>query len=186
MNTSKHFQGLSPRGNKGLPKSLSRGHPQGQGANPKVFTGSAVVVSMTGLSGIGWGTTRIGGLPEGNICFLGAVAYAIFDENGHANIIDTFDGDFSVGTTPADDGTLTAGDVDIIPSTAMTTAVAGVTPEDRATHAVAVTGTVYDNTAGDLELNLNVLIDDLSIDADAVPLLATYRLELSYVVLGDD
>lgn len=176
---------LPERGHKGLQRSLSRGPAAGKGASPKRMAKAALAVAMTGATGVGWGTAVIGDFPEGNILFLGAVAYCSLDEDGDAGIVDTFDADFSVGTTAADDGTLTAGDVDIIPSTTIAQAVSGVTPSARAEHAAATTGVVFDNTDGSLEINLNLLIDDADISAD-VPVLATYDVAISYVVLGDD
>lgn len=176
--------GLFPRGNRGLRRSLGRGPKQTHDAVQKVLTGSAVSVSLDGTA-VGFGSIVIGNFPEGNVLYLGCVAEVSLDNNGDANIVDTFDSDYAIGTTPVDDGTATAGDVDLIPSTTVAQAVAGVTPTVRATHAVAVTGTVIDNTAGSLEINLNVLIDDADITTDG-PVLATYDVRISYLMLGDD
>lgn len=167
---------------KGLSRSLSRAPANKRTAAPRVFAATAATVSITGASGVGYGTIVIGGLPEGNLLFQGAVAYVTVDENGSASVSDTFNGDFSVGTTPASDGTLTGADVNIVGSTVLGPAVSGVTPEARGTNATAA---VIDNTDGSAELNLNILIDDADISAD-VDLLVTYRVALSFVVLGDD
>ena len=76
-------------------------------------------------------------------------------------------------------------EVDLIQSTALGAATAKVSPVARGTHAVAITGTVLDNTDGSLELNLNLLIDDANISG-AADFTATGVVELSYIILGDD
>jgi hypothetical protein len=169
---------------KGLPRSLSRGAQ----AKQKIVTRrlvETVALTVDGATGVGWGTGVIQDLPEGNILLHGAVAYATVTE-AHANIVDTWNGDFGVGTTPATDGTITAGDVDIIPSTAIGPAVAGVSPRTRGASTDALGGVVHDNTDGSLELNFNLLVDDADIDADSIPVSAVVELHLTYTVLGDD
>lgn len=169
---------------KGLPRSRSRG-----GNKLPVrridLAFKDVAISVAGTSGVGWGTAVIGDLPEGNILLLGAVAYAQFTGPASASLADTFDGDYAIGSTPADDGTVTDGDVDIIQSTALGAATAEVSPRARGTSAAATAGVILDNTDGSLELNLNLLIDDANISG-TVAMTATGVLHLSYIVLGDD
>lgn len=142
---------------------------------------------VEGATGVGFGTIPLQGFPEGNLLFFGAVISVIFAGSGaDAGLADTWEGDFALGTTPLTDGTLTAGDVDLIPSTATATAVAEVAPVARGVSAVATSGTVHDNTANTLEMNLNLLIDDADISADDVPITAKGWLRIVYVVLGDD
>lgn len=169
---------------KGLPRSLARGgNRQPVRRLDLKFTNAAI--SVAGTSGVGFGSAVIGDLPEGNILLLGAVAYATFSGPTSASLVDTFDGDYGIGSTPCDDGTITNGDVDIIQSTALGAATAEVSPRVRGTSASSTAGVILDNTDGSLEINLNLLIDDANISG-TVAMTATGVLHLSYVVLGDD
>jgi hypothetical protein len=170
---------------KGLPRSMARASGAIAPIQKQTIVLDALAIAVANGSGApGFGTTVIGDFPEGNILFLGIVSNVQFS-SADAEILATFDGDYSIGTTPASDGTLTDGDVDLIPSTPLGAATDGVSPALRTAHAVAVTGTVYDNTDGSLELNLNLLIDDASQTA-AVDVTATGTVVLAYIVLGDD
>jgi len=125
----------------------------------------------------------IHGLPTGNIELLGAVvSLALAGSGADANLGDTWSGDFGIGTTPADDGTITAGDVDIIGSTAVGPASGEAISAVKANN---VTAALLDNTGGGLEVNLNVLIDDADISGDGVPITCTGSLHLAYAVLGN-
>lgn len=170
---------------KGLPYSQSRGNPQtAQIKKVRVpFTSKAIEVD--GASGVGFGSAVIGGLPVGNILLLGAVAYAQFT-TASASVQAAFDGDYSIGSAPTADASLSGAEVDIIPSTALGAATAKVSPNKRGVSTASIGGTVLDNTDGSLELNLNLLIDDANISADDVAFTATGEVWLSYVVLGDD
>ena len=170
---------------KGLPRSLARGAPQRQDIIRQVVKiDRTVAVTATGAA-VGFGTGVIGDLPEGNILFLGAVCYLQLSGSGSdANLDATWDGDFSVGTAPTADVTLSGAEVDIIGSTALGAATAEVSPRVRAVNA---TQAMLDNTDGSLELNLNVLIDAANIvDGATVNLTARGTLQLAYVVMLDD
>lgn len=157
------------------------------GPATELFVASGLAISVDGLTGIGFGSAVIGNLPEGNLLFQGAVVYMTFAGSGSdADLVDTWQGDFSVGTTPADDGTLTAGDVDILASTPLVAATAEVSPRTRIASLDADVGVILDNTDRSLELNLNLLIDDADIGADGVAITATGELHLVLAVLGDD
>lgn len=170
---------------KGLPRSLARGAPQRQDIIRQVVNiNHSVAVTATGAA-VGFGTSVIGDLPEGNILFLGAVGYVQLSGSGSdANLDATWDGDFSVGTAPTADVTLSGAEVDILGSTALGAATAEVSPRVRAVNA---TQAMLDNTDGSLELNLNVLIDAANIvDGSTVNLTARGTLQLVYVVMLDD
>lgn len=166
---------------KGLPRSMARGPERRQEIVKKTIPINHTIV-VDGATGVGFGSVVIGALPEGNILLLGAVAYVGLDAPA-SGIVADFDGDYSIGTTPASDATLSGADVDVIASTATTQAVATVAPATRSANA---TQAVLDNTDGSLELNLNLLIDDADISADDVEIAATGFLHLAYIVLGDD
>lgn len=173
---------------KGLAISHTRGNPQHAPILKMVLGLNAFAVTVDGATGVGWGTAVMSGLPEGNFMLLGAVANVQFSGSGaDAGLGDTWAGDFGVGTTPATDGTITAGDVDIVPSTALAAATAEVSPRTRGVQADgAFCGVIFDNTASTLEVNLNLLIDDVDISADGVAITADGYVIISYVMLGDD
>lgn len=169
---------------KGLIRSLSRGSPSRQDVVKQVVKVRSLALQVDGASGVGFGSAVIGDLPEGNILFLGAVAYMQFTKAATATGIQaTFDGDYGIGTTPASDATITGADVDIIASSALGAATSGVSPVVRGANA---TQAIFDNTDGSLELNLNLLIDDANISADDQDLTVTGELHILYAVLGDD
>lgn len=168
---------------KGLLRSLGRGSPARQEIVKQVVKMSAVAIEVDGATGVGFGAVAIGDLPEGNILFLGAVSYLQFAKVTATGVQDTFDGDYSIGSAPTADVTLSGAEVDIIPSTALGAATAGVSPRVRGSNATQV---MLDNTDGSLELNVNLLIDDANISANDQILSVTGELHLAYIVLGDD
>ena len=171
---------------KGLPRSLSRGKASTQLVTKvKIpLAGIQVTVSSTGAA-VGWGTVVIGGLPEAHLKIMsGAVNIQLSGSGADANLGDTWAGDFGVGSTPADDATITAGDADFIPSTALAAATAEVSPLTIVADGVDL---VLDNTDGSLEVNLNVLIDAADIvDDQSVVLTATGVVEITLITMLDD
>lgn len=170
---------------KGLQRTMSRGGVQRQEVIRQAIAVSAkAITTVNGASGVGYATAVIGDLPEGNILFLGAVSYMQFTKASSASgITATFDGDYSIGSTATGDATLSGSDVDIIASSALGAATAGVSPVARGANA---TQAILDNTDGSLELNLNLIIDDATISADTQALTVTGVLHIAYIVLGDD
>jgi hypothetical protein len=171
---------------KGLPRSLSRGDPQVQEVVKRTFVVKNGLLTVDGATGVGFGSLVVGGLPEGNILLLGAVSYMQFTGPTSADLDDTWEGDYSVGSTPADDATLTAGDVDLVGSTPIAAATLEASPRTRGVVTAALVGTVLDNTAGALELNLSMLVDDAHIGADGIVMTVNGELTLLYSVLQDD
>jgi hypothetical protein len=102
--------------------------PVSQGSGVSPGGGGLIVNAAVGTPG--WGTAVIQGLPRGNIVILEAFANLQFSSliNGVANpnVPATFTGAFSIGTTATADATLASTDANVVPSTAMTTAVASV------------------------------------------------------------
>ncbi len=133
----------------------------------------------------GYGSAVITGLPVGNILFLGAVAYLQFT-TADSDVTTTFTGTCSIGTAATVDGDVAdAGEADILPSTAISAATAGVSPVVRLVSTDAIGGGIIDNTAGTLVLNLNLLIDDAAISA-AGDFKVSGVVHLAAFVLGDD
>lgn len=167
---------------KGLPRSLKH-------ADRNVVRIARVdidhAISVTGdAAAANDGQVVIGDLPEGNILFLGAVSYVTFTGPTSAELSDTWEGDYGIGTAPDSNSALAGSDVDIIASTAIAAATAEVSPRTRGE---GTTDTIFDNTDGSLELNLNLLIDDANLtDTEVVSIQATGELYMAYAVLGDD
>lgn len=171
---------------KGLPRSLARGEKTRRAVVKDTIILDGMTVTVTAVStAIGFGSVVAGALPEGNILLLGAVAnIGLAGSGSDANLAATWNGDYGVGTTPASDATITGADVDIIGSTAVGPATAEVIAATRATNA---TQAIIDNTAGTAEVNINVLIDAADItDDQSVVLTLSGRLDIAYIILGDD
>lgn len=165
---------------KGLPRSLARGKGT-QTVKLQKFAFKDVAIAVAGASGVGYGTAVIGDFPEGNILFLGAVAYAQFT-TADSDVQAAFDGDYSVGTTATADATLSSTDANIVGSSALGAATDGVSPVARGTGATVA---MLDNTDGSLELNLNLIIDDANISGTG-DFTATGYVEVAYAMMSDD
>lgn len=166
---------------KGLPRSLNRGTQRLQETVRIDFNINALVLTVVGTAGVGWGTGVIGGLPAGHISLQNArLDYTITEAS--EVIIDIFDGDISIGTTPITDGSgLSGTEVDIIPSTAIAIAMGSVSSHNAFMTSTEA-GTILNNSGGMQELNLNLLIDDISISGDG-DFIIEGNLALIYTVL---
>lgn len=168
---------------KGLPYSMARGGVQSP-ITKMVLKPRAVAFNVTAVStAIGWGTTVLGDFPEGNILIHGVLANLQFTASG-ANVTATFNGNWSLGSAPTADNTLSGSEVNLIASTALGAATAKVSPLQRAALATPL---MLDNTDGSLEVNLNFLINAADITDDTtVPVTATGEIYILYTVMGDD
>jgi hypothetical protein len=166
---------------KGLVRSQGRAPAARQEIFKHNFSFAALALSVAGTTGIGFGTVPIGGLPQGNLLLLGATAYAKF-RTADTDVITTFAGNYSIGSAATADLTLSGSEVDVIPSTAISAAVAGVSALVRGANATPV---MIDNTDGTLKLNLNLLIADASISGTG-DFTADGIVSLVLVVLNDD
>lgn len=171
---------------KGLVRSQNRAHPVEAPIRKEVIPVEKTI-SVAGSTGDGWGTVVIGDLPQGNLLFLGAVAYMTFDgTDSTATALDaTWAGDFAVGTAPADDSTPTGTQANLVALSAIGAATTRVSPRTRATTAAAGVAVLLDNTDGAMEINLQLLIDNANISGP-VDLVAEGELHLAYIILGDD
>ncbi|QDP53463.1 MAG: hypothetical protein GOVbin4933_9 [Prokaryotic dsDNA virus sp.] len=169
---------------KGLQRSLSRGPKATQNvvtdrlvlSVPLTFTGATGLVAMA--------TAAIAGLPEGNILLLGATANLTFTGPTSADLADDFQGDYGIGSTPADNNTITGTDVDLVGSTVIAAATTEVSANNRGVNAAQV---VLDNTDGTGEMNLNALLDAGEVaDGQSVVVTVTGSVDVAYIVLGDD
>jgi hypothetical protein len=168
---------------KGLPRSNSRGPVQKQELIKQCLMVRNVALNVDGAAGVGFGTVVVGDLPEGNILFLGGTAYITVSKVVAAGVIDTFTGNYSLGSAPTADATLSGAEIDLIPSTVLAAATGGVSPRTRAAQPAQA---ILDNTDGSLEINLNVLIDDASISANGQSMSVSGDICLLYAILLDD
>lgn len=119
-----------------------------------------VTVTATGAA-VGFGSRAIDDFPLGQL-FIRGIRHDLVFQAMDANLIATWSGDFSLGSVPtADVDVADPGEADLIASTALGPAVAGLF---RST-GVKTTETVIDWTSG-LEVNLNLLADAASITDD--------------------
>ena len=167
---------------KGLQHSLARGPAALQPVMKKSFALKDFAIRTTGATGVGYGTASFGDFPDGNILFFGATAYLQFTKLD-AGTTTTFDGDYSVGTTATADATLSTTDANIISSSALGAATAGLSPIARGTGSTLA---MLDNTDGSLELNLNLIIDDAAISADDQDFTVDGVVTVLFSILNDD
>lgn len=172
---------------KGLPRSMSRDAPQQQEIIKQtvVVRDATITVSATGAAA-GFGSVVVGDFPEGNILFLGAVAYMAFAGSGSdANLSDTWSGDYSASTAPLADAAISEdAERNIIFTSGVGPAGSEVTGRTRGEKGGV---TVFDNTDGSLEINLNLTVDAADItDDQSADITANGEIFISYVVLGDD
>lgn len=176
---------------KGFPYSLGRAPKESPVVRKYRYDVRDLTVNVAAAStAVGFGTAVLGDFPEGNILYLGGIAYLQFD-TADTDIGATWSGDFAVGTTATADVTLSGTDINLIndgagspAAVAVGPAVARLSPLTRGEGGAV---DMFDNTDGSLELNLNVLVDAANIadDTDADFIVNGY-VELVYVVLGDD
>lgn len=170
----------------GLPRSLNRAPAVASTIKKVIIPLRDVTIAVAAAgAGIGFGSVVLGGLPEAHLKILAVATNITLEGSGaDANLVDTWEGDFGIGSTPADDATITNADVDLISSTAVGPAVAEVAPTLVVADGVDL---VLDNTDGSLEINLNVLIDAADItDAESVDLTVNGVVEITLITMLDD
>jgi predicted RecA/RadA family phage recombinase len=128
------------------------------------------------------GGTKIYDFPAGAIKMVGAIANLTVTA-GSGGIADAFDGDFALGSVvAAADASLSGTEANILPSTAMPQAVAGVTTAKG--QSTAAQEIVLDGTTTAVDLYLNALVDDA--DSSGNDTLAfTGTIDLFWINLGD-
>jgi hypothetical protein len=169
---------------KGLIRGIQRGSEALQSVVKKDIAVNIPAASLVITDGApGFGTVVIAGLPSGNLLLHGIVLTAMTLTKGDTDIIDAFNGDFSLGTAPTADGVLAGAEIDLIPSTATVLGVGGVSSGNKGQSTPTEHGVIIDNVAGLLEVNLNMIIDDLSISADS-SMAVVGTLHMAYTVLG--
>lgn len=171
---------------KGLPRSLAHAKP-GNELVPRRVTypvrDLAITVTGGASTAVGAGTAVLGGLPEGQVLILGAFCSLQFSSDSDEVAAD-WQGNFAIGSTADDNSTLDGTDVNVIGSTAIGAATAKLSPVVAAVKGGVV---LLDNTADDLELNLNMTTaDDDVTDSEEAVFTANGYVDVVYIVLGDD
>ncbi len=178
-----------------MAKGLPRSHASANKSLAPIVRDTIVVkaktVTLTEDAGgqPAWATLVIGDFPEGNVLFLGAASYFTFSGSGSdADLGDTWEGNYGVGTVPSTDDTdpIATTQEDIIKVVDIAAATAEVSPRTRSVSTDGEAGVMYDNTDGSLELNLNILVDAANITGDDSVLTIDGELYIVYVVLGND
>lgn len=170
---------------KGMERSLSRGRPQVSPITRFRIPVKAKQFNVTDVAAAaGWGTFVAGGLPEGNVLMLGAVAYLDLTVVS-GGITATFAPTISMGTAATADNALAGAEINIAAAQAGTVAVASKSTASRVASAAAESGVMHDNTAKTLNVNVNVTIADAGITANGV-LQADGYIDVACIVLGDD
>ncbi len=175
---------------KGLPRSRKNIPRAALGATKQLINlnGKIITITATGAA-IGFGSLRVSDLPEGNILIQGIGGSLGFAAPVGGDAIATWAGDISFGSVATLDTDLTTpitnNDIDGDPTPdSIGAAVDHVIPLGNLVGSTP--GAPILNTAGNLGVFLNMIIDDASIATDGVvPVTLSGNLELVYTVLGD-
>lgn len=171
---------------KGLPRSMGRGVASAAPVVRKLrypLLNKALAVTGGASTALGFGSANLGGLPEGNLLILGSLAYLRFSSSD-ADVIATWSGNFSVGSTATSDTTLDGTDANIVATTAIGAATDKLSPQLRATGAASF---YLDNTDKLLSVILNMTTADNSVTDSVVgDFIVNGFIDLAVAVLGDD
>ena len=158
------------------------------GAKKAILTfNNAQVVMQDNPGVVAFGKLKIATLPAGYVLIMGATTdLAITKSSG--GVIDTWDGDFALGTAQLNnDNALNGAEANIIPSTATPQAVAGATTAKGAS-----TGTeapkIHDGHTTAIDVFLNMIVDDTDHDVTGTPcnLVLNGIVTIVYGMLGDN
>jgi hypothetical protein len=170
---------------KGLSRSLANAKAGNEKSPRRVRydVKNASVTATAAAAGVGFGSVVLGGLPEGNILFLGGISYLQFS-TADTDVIATWSGGYGVGTTVDGDGAIAGTEEDLITEVALAAATDRVSPLTRGEKAGIA---MFNNTDTSLEANLNVFVTAADMtDATTAVLTVNGYVELVYIVLGDD
>ena len=154
----------------------------GEGAfRTTVLTLAAMPITVVGATGVGFGSTKLYDFPEGRILILGTVATLAFPiTSTEGDLADTADGDFLMGSTGEEDGTMDrATDLDILPKTSTAANALSTAVESALAASAQIDGRT---TAVDAYLSL--CIDDAETDETSI-CGATGTIEITWINLGD-
>lgn len=140
-------------------------------------------VTVVGATGVGFGGTKVLDMPAGRILILGAtasMAFPILSTEG--DLADTADGDWAMGTTSEEDGSMDrATDINIIPKTA--TSANALSTATVGSLADCTSAQHIDGTSTAMDLYINATIDDAETNETSV-LGATGTVTITWINLG--
>ena len=146
-----------------------------------------VAVTMVDNAGVvAYGSLKICDLPEGHICFLGAVADLALTKSS-AGVNATWNGDISLGSVAANNSaTLTGSEVDYIASTPTPAASAGATTGDMASTTTEACK-IFNGAGTAKDIYLNIIVDDADHDVTSTPcnIIVNGTVKFTYVNIGD-
>lgn len=157
---------------------------EGAGTTTTVLTFKDTPIVLADNAGVvAFGSLKIFDFPQGSVVIQGATANLAVTKTS-AGVNATWNGDFGVGTTAADNtNTLSSTEQNIIPTTPTPAAVAGVTSaKGRSTASVTLDGTT---TAVDAYINF--LVDDANQDVTTTPcnLILNGTVTILWANMGD-
>jgi hypothetical protein len=128
--------------------------------------GRLISVSAAGAA-VGFGSLPLDDFPAGKRLNIHGIRANLGFTRMDTNVVATWNGDWSLGSAPTADVTLAGAEVDLIPSTAIGPAVAGVIPGVDVQNNTPILNRAW--TAAE-EINLNLLVDaaDITDGATAV------------------
>lgn len=160
------------------------------GAGPLHYTVITCVntpVVLTDVTGTcAYGSVEAYAMPQGNIVYVGATTNLALTKTS-TGVSATWDGDFGVGTAPAEgDASLSATEQNLLPTTATPQAVAGVSSakgESTASEHIVIDGT---GTAS--KIYFNALVDDADHDVTtaACNLVLNGTITIIWINTGDN
>lgn len=158
----------------------------GTGLRTDIFTFKDVHMPMIDNAGVGaHAALKFCDMPEGIVDIEACVANLTLTKSA-AGVNATWNGDFGVGSTAADNSaTLATTEQNIIPTTATPAAVAGVT---TAKGQQAATTIQLDGHTTPVDLYLNILVDDADQDVTTTPtdIIVNGTIRVTYANAGDN
>lgn len=137
---------------------------------------TAVPITVANTTGVSFGGVKLYDFPEGLInvkgVLLKGLSVGLTNAGNATPITGAMGGDVSLGTTIAGDGTLTAADVNLLPSTSIDPISGGVV------NAILAAPTCLNGATTPIDVFFNMLIDDADV-GDA----ASDVLELTCVII---
>lgn len=149
---------------KGLARSLSRGSQTTQ----EIIKQSVAInqtISVTGASGVGYGTIDLAAVPKGTYVNLGA-SFDFTLSTTSTDVSATFSGDVAIGQLGDSNGTIAGTEENIVTSSAIGPATSRSLTA-KIVNASSQSGAVFNNEAGTLLFKFSLNIDDADISADA-------------------
>lgn len=178
--------GSVPAANAAYIRVVEKGDPSGL-IHQTILTCTGLPIAISDDAAVAqYGGVQVYDFPAGLLMTMGAV----IDGNltGYASLIDTFDGDVALGTATATTGaTLVGTEADIMPSVALSQAVAEVANCDAVSVATALTESGarwLDGTGTAKDAYLNFVIDDNAAHGAGTATF-TGTITITWINLGD-